>query len=119
MAEEAQTVVLVAAVPAFTEVVPVLADLVAVLWGLQECKSLTINASKSSTKRKEHTLPVMSPWDTKKVTSFLKGILPRSTAGSHQGVVSKILPDGLIMALMPVFAQRAIALRVSMARKEA
>ena len=40
-------------------------------------------------------------------------------ACSHQGVGFNIFPEGLMMAEIPVLAQRAIALRVSIARSDA
>jgi hypothetical protein len=40
-------------------------------------------------------------------------------ACSHQGVGFSIFPDGLMIAEIPVLAQRAIALRVSIALSEA
>ena len=65
--------------------------------------------------RKVQTLPVISPWATKKVMSSLNGILPSRTAGVHQPVSDTISPEGLMMAEMPVFAHLAMALRVSIA----
>ena len=64
-------------------------------------------------------LPVMSPCATKKVMSLRRGTSPSITAGSHQSVDWVILPDGLMIALIPVFAQRAMARLVSIARREA
>lgn len=63
--------------------------------------------------------PMMSPWLTKNVISLRSGIWLLITAGSHHGVGWSISPDGLMIALMPVFAHRAIARRVSIALSEA
>ena len=63
--------------------------------------------------------PVMSPCLTKNVMSLRRGIWLLITAGSHHGVGWSISPDGLMMALMPVFAHRAMARRVSMALSDA
>ena len=64
-------------------------------------------------------LPVMSPCLTKNVISSLRGIEDFMTACSHQGVGCNISPEGLMMALIPVLAQRAIARLVSMALNDA
>ena len=49
----------------------------------------------------------------------MSGIYEFIEACSHHGVGFIIFPDGLIIAEMPVLAQRAIALRVSIARSDA
>ena len=68
---------------------------------------------------KVHTRPVMSPCDTKNVMSSLRGMDALITAFSHHGVGLRTSPDGLIIALMPVLAHRAIDRRVSIALREA
>ena len=80
---------------------------------------LVASASKSSMNRNVHMRPVMSPCLTKKVRSSRRGSVPEITACSHHGVGCVILPDGLMIALIPVFAQRAMALRVSIALNDA
>ena len=67
----------------------------------------------------EQLRPTMSPWLTKNVMSSRKGRLFMIEASSHHGVGCIILPEGLMNAEMPVFAQRAMARRVSMARRDA
>lgn len=88
-------------------------------FGNQGFLNLTTKASKSIRNRKVHTLPTMSPCDTKKVMSLRSGIFPCITAFFHHCVSSIISPDGLIIAEIPVFAHLAIALRVSIARRHA
>ena len=85
--------------------------------GNQGFLNLITNANRSIKKRKVHTRPVISPWETKNVMSFLNGIEPSNVSFSHHSVSLMISPEGLIIADMPVFAHLAMALRVSMARR--
>ena len=85
---------------------------------LSRVSILTAKAAAISQKRKLHNLPVMSPCETKNVMSSRRGISDLMTAGSHHLVSSTILPDGLIIALIPVLAHLAIALLVSIALRQ-
>ena len=70
-----------------------------------------------SRKRNTQTRPTISPYRTKNVSPCNNCTEPCRTVGFHQGVRSRIRPQGSMMALTPVFPQRATQRRVSMARR--
>ena len=81
--------------------------------------NLTASAESSKTNTKLQIRPIISPCTTKNVRSSRSGIEDFMEACSHHGVGFSIFPDGLMIAEIPVLAQRAIALRVSIALSEA
>jgi hypothetical protein len=72
-----------------------------------------------SRNRRVQILPTKSPWLTKNVWRSERPTFPESVSGSHQEDWLTTLPEGSMMAEMPVFPQRAIQRLVSIALREA
>ena len=76
-------------------------------------------ASRRSRKMKVQNFPVTSPFLTKNVSPSVRLMVPERTSGSHHVVRLTMSPRWSIIAEIPVLAQRAMSLRVSIALREA